>query len=590
MYDAYLLLVILALTFALFIWGYFRYDTVALISLLTLVCTGLVPAQYAFLGFGNSAVISVAAVMIISAVIIQSGLIEKVLLWMKPILTTPFMLIAFICVIAGVLSAFMNNVGALSLLMPVAIQSAINVNLSPSKILMPLSFATILGGMTTKIGTPPNLLIASYRENLTGVSFSMFDFFPVGFIVAASGLLFIILLGWRLVPARRKVADSSSELYQIKDYISEARITEKSPLAGIKRQDVEELIEGHYAILGLIRGRTKKLVIPPNQVLLANDILIIQASHDVLEKLLLKGGLELIHGDIVSPERLYGPDISTIEAVVTPGSRIHGRSWQRLRVRSQLGLNLLAIARAGKSIRKRLNHVNFNPGDVLLIQGESEDLQETVVSLGLVPLAQRQIGVGFKRSILLPLLLFITGIILTALQLLPIEIAFTGVVVAMVILNVIPMRDIYRNIDWAIIVMLGALIPLGEALKHTGAATLIGTSLLALTGNSSLIFILGLLLVITMTLSDVMNNTATAVIMAPIAADLAELLHKSPDPFLMAVAIGASCSCLTPISHQNNTLIMGPGGYKFFDYLSLGIPLEVIVLLTALPALFIFWL
>lgn len=590
MHDAYLLFLILTLTVIMFVWGEFRYDTVALMSLLALVLTGIVPTEHAFMGFGNSAVISVAAVMVISAVIIQAGLVEQILVFIKPLLTSPVLLISTICFVGAVLSAFMNNVGALSLIMPVAIQSAMTAKLSPSKILMPLSFATILGGMVTKIGTPPNLLISSYRESLVGESFSMFAFTPTGLSVAIGGVLFIALIGWRFIPERRSASGDAATLYQIQDYISEIRIPEDSPVVGMQRHELEHLTEGDFSIIGLIRGRKKKLAIAFDEELQANDVLIIEASHEDLNHLIINGQLELFHGELISPESLRGQDISTIEAVVTPGSRMQGRSWQRLRIRSRLGLNLLAVARSGKSIKKRLNHVNFNPGDVLLIQGPTTDLQENIVNLGLVPLAERMINVGFKRSILLPLGLFIAGILLTSFQILSIEIAFTLVVVSMVAFNVIPMRRVYSSIDWSIIVLLGALIPLGDALKNTGAAKMIGNFLLTMTGNSSILLVLGLLLLITMTLSDLMNNAATAVVMAPIGADLAELLHMSPDPFLIAVSIGASCSCLTPISHQNNTIIMGPGGYKFFDYIWLGLPLELIVLATALPALYFFWL
>ncbi|KTD07551.1 SLC13 family permease [Legionella jamestowniensis] len=590
MQDAYLLFFILGLTLLMFMWGHYRYDTVALMSLLALVLTGLVPVEHAFSGFGNPAVITVAAVMVISAVLIQAGLVEEILKYIKPFCTSPTSLIGFTCCIAAFLSAFMNNVGALSLIMPVAIQGAINAKLSPSKILMPLSFATILGGMTTKIGTPPNLIISAYKEKLTQVPFTMFAFTPTGLTVAIGGLIFIILLGWRFLPSRRKATGEGSELYQIQDYISEIRIPEDSPVVGMERQQLERFIEGDFSILALIRGRKKKLVVPYDEELQVNDILIIEASHEDLYRLIESGKLELTQGEVISPEILLGKDVSTVEAVVTPGSRIQGRSWQKLRIRSRMGLNLLAVARAGRAIKNRLNHVNFNAGDVLLIQGPSEDLRENVVSLGLVPLAERTINVGFRRSTLIPLTFFIVGILLSALQILPIEVAFTLVVVGLVIVNILPMRKVYQHIDWSIIVLLGALIPLGEALERTGAAKMIGNFLLAMTGSGSILLVLGLLLLITMTVSDLMNNAATAVVMAPIGADLAKLLHTNVDPFLIAVSIGASCSCLTPISHQNNTLVMGPGGYKFFDYLRLGVPLELVVLATALPALYVFWL
>ncbi|KTD19380.1 SLC13 family permease [Legionella israelensis] len=590
MYDAYLLFIVLILTLVMFVWGYYRYDTVALMSLLSLVFLGIIPSDQAFSGFSNPAVITVAAVMAITAAISQTGLIEFFLRIIMPILKKPILHIGLLCFTGAFLSAFMNNVGALALLMPLAVQSAINAKLSPSKILMPLSFATVLGGMTTKIGTPPNLLVSSYKFNITGSSFEMFDFLPVGLSVCFVCLIYIVFIGWRHIPARRKSEKQSEDLYQIHDYISEIKIPRNSPVSGMKRYQLENLIEGDFSILGLIRKKRKRLVIAADEELQAGDILIVEASHEDLNSLLLKGELDLVHGDIISPESLRGEDISIMEAVVTPGSRIEGRSWQQLRVRSTYQINLLAVARSGRNIKNRLNHVNLNAGDVVLVQGLTDSLQENIVHLGLVPLAERTINVGFRRNTILPLLLFLGGIIFTTTQMVSVSVCFAAVVVLMVMFNIMPMRRVYQSIDWSIIILLGALIPLGDALKSTGAADLIGQGILALAGTDYPALILVLLLIITMSLSDMMNNAATAVVMSPIATNIAYSMHMNVDAFLMAVAVGASCSFLTPISHQNNTLILGPGKYKFFDYLFLGFPVEIIVILTATPALIFFWL
>ncbi len=590
MLDIVLLFAVLAATLLMFIWGYYRYDLVAIMSLMALVMFGIIPSQQAFTGFGNTAVITVACVMVITAAISQTGLVEQIQKLLMPFASTPSIHIGIICIIGAAMSAFMNNVGALALLMPIAIQSAIHAKLSPSSILMPLSFATVLGGMTTRVGTPPNLLISSYRQQVTGSQFSLFDYTPVGLSVLVVCLTFIILVGWRYIPKRRKAEKSTEDLYQIHNYISEVSIPEDSPVVGMSRTQLEHLIEGDFSILGLIRKRKKRLAIPYHEELLANDVLIVEASHEDLSELIIKGKLKLVHGEIVKPENLRGEEINTTEAVVTQGSRLEGRSWQKLRIRSTQQLNLLAIARAGKSIMNRLNHVNFNAGDVLLIQGEEDGLREKVVNLGLVPLAERRIEVGFNRSTIIPVLFFIIGIFLATMQWLAVSASFTLVVIMIVIFNVMPIRRVYQSIDWSIIVLLGALIPLGDALKSTGAAELIGRNIIFLAGPDSTMFILALVLIITMTLSDLMNNAATAVVMAPIAINIAQTMHMSVDPFLMAVAIGSSCSFLTPISHQNNTLIMGPGSYKFFDYLWLGVPVEILVLITSLPALHYFWL
>jgi di/tricarboxylate transporter len=526
MLEIYLLFLIITSTLAMFIWGYFRYDTVALISLISSVLLGIIPSEQAFSGFGNPAVVTVAAVMVITAAIGQTGLVEWLLKLFEPFLENPFLHIGLICLLAAVLSAFMNNVGALSLMMPIAIQSALKAKLSPSKILMPLSFATVLGGMTTKIGTPPNLLIAAYKEEVTGTSFAMFDFTPVGVPVAMISLIFIALIGWRLVPARRSAEKYTADIYQIQDYTTEIIIPEHSPVVGMQRYQMEELIEGDIVILGLIRGRKKKLVIPPDEELQARDIIIIQATHSDLSNLISIGGLELAQGDIVSPESLFGEEIATAEAVVPIDSNIVGESWQQLHIRSKLGMNLLAIARSDKALKNRLNHVKLNPGDVVLVQSFAKHLRENIISLGLVPLVERSVNVGFNRSTLIPLCLFLAGILLASTQTLAIDVSFVLVIILLVVFQAIPMRKVYQSIDWSIIVLLGALIPLGNALITTGAAKLIGETVVSIAGTSSPLLILGVLLLVTMTLSDIMNNVATAIIMSAISHQPSAISHQ----------------------------------------------------------------
>ena len=590
MFDAYLVFLLLAGTIGLFVWGYWRYDTVALIALLVFVLLKLVPASEAFVGFSNPAVITVAAVMVLTKAISQSGLIDLVVKKIAPLTHNEILHIGSLTLITGFLSAFMNNVGALALMMPVAIHSARSANISPSTVLMPLSFASVLGGLTTKIGTPPNLLVSAYKEELTGHTFAMFDFTPIGFSVAIVGVLFIALVGYRLIPIRIKSSKTDEDTFPINDYISEILVPEDSPLVGQTCLELEQLTEGEHSILGLIRGRKKRLFVPKDEVLQAKDVLIVEGSHDDLHQLLEAGKLEIAGGEIVKQEVLKSGDIALVEAVVTPGSRSEGRSWQRMRIRSRFNINLLAIARSGHAFRDRLNHVNLKAGDVILLQGNAEAIQENIINLGLVPLAERELKVGFRRRMLLPLFIFFAAILTASLGYLPVSVSFMTAIVIMVILNISPMRQVYRSIDWSIVVLLAALIPIGGALQSSGATDLISHLILSLAGGDSTIIIIALLLIITMTLSDVMNNAATAVVMAPIASSVAQSLHLPVDAFLMAVAVGASCSFLTPISHQNNTLVMGPGGYKFFDYLRLGIPMELIVFIISVPLIYLIWI
>ena len=588
MLQVYLLFGILVVTLALFIWGRWRYDVVALLALIVSVLTGVVPFDRAFTGFANPAVITVVCVMVITYAITESGILDYVIKKITPVTKHELWHIAILTILTAFLSAFMNNVGALALMMPVAIQTSIKAKRSPSLVLMPLAFGSVLGGLVTSIGTPPNLLISAYREQVTGHAFSMFDYSPVGLVVALVGLVFIILIGWRFLP-ERKAPSNAEDLFQMQDYITEVKVTEDSKVVGSTMRDLEHLIDADFLVVGLIRKKKKRLVIPADEVLQENDVLIIEGNHQDLEKLISKGKLELVNGGSVDSSKLSSDKVALMEAVVPQGSRVEGRSSQGMRLRSRYNVNLVAIAREGKPFKKRLNHVNLRAGDVVMLQGESESLKEDVVSLGFLPLVERGVQMGLPRKAFMPAIIFLCAIVLAAFQVLPVQIAFATAVVVLVITNIVPARKLYDSIDWPIVVLLGALIPVGQALDSSGATVVMARFIHDLSQYISPMFMIALLFFITMTLSDVMNNAATAVVMAPIAVTMAQTLHAHVDPFLMTVAVAASCSFLTPISHQNNTLVMGPGGYKFYDYLRMGIPLEIIIIIVAVPMILWIW-
>jgi di/tricarboxylate transporter len=589
MLDIFLLFLTLSAMITAFIMGIWRYDVVALAGLIALVVLGVVPAPQAFTGFSNPAVITVACVMIITQAITQTGLVDHIVKRLMPTTQNEIAHIGCLTLIAALLSAFMNNVGALALMMPVAIESARHAKRSPSLVLMPLAFGSVMGGLTTAIGTPPNLLISAYRQEVSGVAFSMFDFSPVGIAVAMAGILFISIFGWRLIPERQKASKKGDDLYHMQDYITEVQIPDESKLIGKTRQDLEQLAEGDVIIIGLVRNKRRQIAIAPSKEIHGGDILIVEAGHDALQQFLDTTKAELVGGENISPEGLHSEDIGLMEAVVTQGSRLEGRSWQRLRLRSRMRLNLLAIARQGRPFKDRLNHVSLRAGDVLLVQGDNEYLRENIVNLGLLPLLERGVQIGFRRQALIPLGIFAIAILLAGTRLLPVNIAFSLAVLMLVFFNVLPVRKLYDSIDWSVIVLLGAMIPIGEALQTSGATEYIARGFVAIAGHGPHFLIIGLLLIVTMTLSDIMNNAATAVVMAPIAVSIAQVMKVSIDPFLMTVAVGASCSFLTPISHQNNTLVMGPGGYRFGDYMRLGLPVEAIVLVIALPMILWIW-
>ncbi len=584
----YTIIIVLIATMALFIWGRWRYDVVAMIALMVSVAAGAVPFNQVYTGLSNPAVITVACVMVISQAITVSGVLNPLIRTIGTFTRKTVLHISSLSFLTAALSAFMNNVGALGLMMPVAIKSAVDNKRSPSLVLMPIALGSALGGLITVIGTPPNLIISNYRMKFTGEPFAMFDFSYVGIGVAVVGLIFISLIGWRLLPAKRKKATGMEDLFHLEDYITEMKVPEKSPIIDKTVREFEKMIKGEFVILGLIRKKRKRLIIPATQLLQKNDILIVEAAPEDIEEILQVGKLELV-GDLKISEELRSDEVATMEAVVTATSRLEGRSAESVRIRSRYQMNLLAIARQGKRFSERLHQVKLRDGDVVLLQGAQENIQENVVRLGLLPLVERGLQLGKRPKAYVPLLVFITSIILAAIQLVPVQIAFGGAVLFMVLLNVIPIRKVYESIEWPVIILLAAMIPIGNALQSTGGTGLISHYFISMSGHVSPVFILVILLIATMTLSDFMNNAATAIVMAPIAVSIAQALSVNVDPFLMAVAVGASCSFLTPIGHQNNTLVMGPGGYKFFDYIRMGLPLEIIVLIVSVPLILWAW-
>lgn len=572
----------------LFVHGRVRYDIVALLALFVVTITGVVSGEQAFLGFGNPAVITVAAVLVISRGLQNSGLVEMITRGLSHVGNRPTLQVSALTGLVTTFSAFMNNIGALALLMPVSIRMARKSGLPPSILLLPLAFGSHLGGMITLIGTPPNIIISSFRAEYSGKAFTMFDFTPVGLGVALTGLIFLSLIGWRLVP-KRSGPGSPEDLFEVKDYLTEVRVREESKLAGRYLQDIEEMTESDVSIIQLVR---KEAVMPAPyryEVIRPGDILIIRADSDDLKTFLSESGFELVEDVEVKKEALGSRDVTLMEVTVKPDSPVTGRTVRDINIRWYFGVNLLAVARQGERLRQRLHRIQLKPGDVLLLQGTPGSLHEAVRALGFLPLAERGLKIGEPRRILLSTGIFGCAIAIAAIGLLPIQIIFPIAAVTMVLAALIPLREIYETIDWPVIILLGALIPVGQAFETTGGAQLITSALLGSRAFLSPVALLILLIIVTMCLSDLINNAACAVLMAPIAISLASGLGVSADPFLMAIVVGASSAFLTPIGHQSNTLIMGPGGFRFGDYWRLGLPLEIITIAVAVPLILHFW-
>ncbi len=578
----------LVLVLFLFAWGRVRHDAVALIALFLLVIAGIVSPGEAFSGFGHPAVITVAAVLVIGKALEFSGLIGLLGKWVMTVGKGLLVQIITLSVIVAVASAFMNNVGALAIMMPVAITMARKNGHPPSYILMPIAFASLLGGMTTLIGTPPNIIIATFRGDELGESFGMFDFSPVGVTLTVAGILFISFAGWRLLP-RRAARKSEADKFDIEEYITEAKVTRNARIKDRSVGELKSITEAGVQILGLIRDGKRIHAPGPEELFKLDDIIILETDADELKTFLDETKVQLLGDKKFRKDAEGSKNIMITEAIVMADSPIIGQSAAALRMRSRFGVNLLAVARKDQKIRRRLDHVVFRTGDVLLLQGREHLLDDAITTIGCLPLAQRGLRIGYKRKIPLALGIFITAIILVVAGLLPVQVAFSMAALAMVLSGVLPIKNVYTSIDWPVIVLLAAMIPVGTALETTGGASLIASQILSTGEMFPPWVILAAILVVTMFLSDIINNAATVVLMAPIAISVAHGLGLSVDPFLMAVAVGGSCAFLTPIGHQSNTLVMGPGGYKFTDYWRMGLPLEIIIVALGIPMIMMVW-
>ncbi|MBT5002403.1 MAG: SLC13 family permease [Tateyamaria sp.] len=585
--DQIILFSLFGLVFGLLLWGKFRYDIVAFTALIAGVIMGVIPTKDAFSGFGHPATIIVALVLIVSAGLVRSG---AVYLITRTLVNAGRSLGSHIIVmgaIGGVLSAFMNNVAALALLMPVDIQTARKADRSPGLSLMPLSFATILGGMVTLIGTPPNIIIAAIREESLGAPFRMFDFAPVGGVAAIAGLIFVALIGWRLIPIREQNHINPDDL---SEYIAELSVPKGNKSIGKRLSELDEDAESaDVAIIGLIRDGQRRYGQARNTTLTAGDSLLIEATPEALDE--FRAALGLAVADAQREEKLKaaGEGVEIIEVVVTDQSRLIGRTAQGVGLSWRQSTVLMGISHRGKRITKQIRKTLIQSGDILLLLVPRDKSADVTHWLGCLPLASRGLSVTADEKVWLAIGFFITAVLAASFGLLYLPIALGLVVVAYVLSKIVPLSELYTHIEWPVVVLLGSMIPLGVALERSGGTQLISGWLVNLTTGMPAWAVLTVLMIVTMSLSDVLNNTATTIVAAPVGIQMAKSLDVSPDPFLMAVAVAASSAFLTPIGHKNNTLILGPGGYSFSDYWRCGLPLEIIIVAVSIPAILTFW-
>ena len=585
--DQIILFSLFGAVFGLLLWGRFRYDIVAFSALMVGVVLGVVPQKDAFSGFGHPATLVVALVLVISAGLVRSGAVFLITRTLVDASRSLGAHITLMGAIGGILSAFMNNVAALALLMAVDVQTARKAGRSPGLSLMPLSFATILGGMVTLIGTPPNIIIAAIREESLGAPFKMFDFAPVGGIAAIAGMTFVALVGWRLIPARDENGSTSDDLAE---YIAELTVPDGSKHIGKRLSELEaEAEKTDVAILGLIRDGKRRYGQARNTALKAGDALVLEATPDALDE--FRTSLDLALSDVERTERLNaaGEGVEIIEVVVKETSRLVGRTAQAVGLAWRQSAVLMGISRGVTQIKNQVRKTPIQAGDILLLLVPRNRGHDVTDWLGCLPLADRGLAVTENSKVWLAIGMFAGAVIAASLGLIYLPVALGLVVIAYVLTRIVPLSELYTHIEWPVVVLLGSMIPLGAALETSGGTGLISGALLGWTAGMPAWAVLTVLMIVTMTLSDVLNNTATTIVAAPVGIQMAQSLGVSPDPFLMAVAVAASSAFLTPIGHKNNTLILGPGGYSFGDYWRMGLPLEIIIVAVSIPAILVFW-
>ena len=582
------LFILLGLLFVMLVWGRIRYDLAAFAALTLAVLSGLVDEEAAFAGFGHPATVIVAMVLIVSRGLANSGAVDLIA---RSVIRGSASLsahISLISVIGAALSALMNNVAALALLMPVDMEAAVRAKRSPSLTLMPLSFATILGGMVTLIGTPPNIVVATFRGEALGDPFTMFDFAAVGIVVAVVGVVFVSLVGWRLLPVERSRHNTRQELQDLTGYVAEAQVTEDATVVGNTLDQLYPLAEEYdVAVLGLIRAGRRMSGFARGRIVRTGDFVVIQGGVEFMDKFIGAAGLE--YASAQKNAGVLADNQVLLEVVVPEGARIQGRSAMSFRLAARHNSMLLGVSRQGRQFRERIRKLKIRAGDILLLSGSEDELPNVAGWLGCLPLAERGLVVIQRKKAWLAIGLFAAAIAAATTGVVYLPVALAAAALVYVIAGLVPLSQLYESIEWPVIVLLGSLIPIGIALESSGAAELIAKTIIEWTDGLPVVFILIIIMVVTMTLSDMLNNVATALIAAPIAVELAVRLEVSPDPFLMAVAVAASCAFLTPIGHKNNTIILGPGGYRFGDYWRMGLPLEVLVVAVGVPMILWVW-
>ncbi|MBW8815157.1 MAG: SLC13 family permease [Caulobacterales bacterium] len=576
------------LTIVGFVWGRWRYDVIALVALLAGIAIGVVPAKAAFDGFKNDITVIIACALVVSAAFARSGAIEAALRPVIPHLKGPATQVPLFAGAVALLSMVTKNVGALAIMMPIALQVARRTGTPPSRLLMPMSFAALLGGTVTLVGTSPNIIVSQVREQTLGRPFGMYDYAPVGLGVTAIGLVFLAF-AYRILPASRPTAETMDAALSGQPYVTEAQVPDDWDPARTTVAKLRRLANGEVSVMAILRHGERIAGPGPNLRIRPGDVLMLEGDQESLDQLISRLKLRLTRSDRSIVTEQPTEEVRIVEAIVGPDSSLVGRTARQADLHASHGLNLLAVSRTGYRIANALRTLRLRAGDVVVLQGGELTLPGALKTLGLLPLAERELRLGDIRHTLVPPAILAAAMLLVAFQVVPVAVAFFGAAVALVAVGAIRMREAYGALDGPLLVLIAALIPVSDAVRATGGSELVAHGLAVLFQGRPAILALAAVMVVALAATPFLNNAATVLIVGPIGASLARQLGLSPDPFLMAVAMGAACDFLTPIGHQCNTLVMAPGGYRFADYPRLGAPLTLVVLVVGTGLIALVW-
>ncbi|MFP4346607.1 MAG: SLC13 family permease [Anaerolineales bacterium] len=605
-FEQGLVYAVITLTLVMLALEFWRYDVVAIAGMLLLVILGTITVEDAFAGFGHPAVVTIAAVLVVSRGLQNTGVADLVAKWMSKSGDNLALQLVVLCGLVILSSAFMNNIAALAIFIPVAIRLARKSDRSTSLYLLPMAFSSHLGGLITLIGTPTNLIVSGLRAQYVGERFGLFAFAPVGLAISVVGVTFIALVGWRLIPARQGKKTGENN-FKMADYFTEIRVGPQAKLAGMRLRELGTVTDADVWIATILRD-DERISSPRGKVKIrAGDILLVRAEAAALRQFVYDAGAELAECKPIAAEngkepvedvpgnfleelraRLQADDIEIVEAIVGPDSLMVGKTARELDLRARYGVNLLGISRHDGYIRDLVGKISLKAGDVLLLQAHHAKVLETLEALGCLPLAEREMHLE-PHNVVLGIGIFLAALLTASFGVLSVPVAMTSAAAAMVITGVLSLHEAYRNVQWPIIVLLGAMLSMGAALENSGGDQLIANQILTLSNFVSPTAILVFIMLATMMLSDIVNNAASVVLMASISVSVARGLGVSIDPFLVAVAIGGACAFLTPIGHEANVLVFEPGGYEFTDYWRLGLPLELLITAITVPMLLWLW-